>query len=240
MTGPFPNLVAAFPSIEAWVAASPEEMGVVLWRDLRHMRSFSLHNLLATMRERNYHEWGGQAPTEERLGPIAEAYQWLRTVGVIAPSSENPDDFDVIARAARQLDSDSVRGFVAARTSCYALLDHRISDKVWGIYLRGDYDIAVAYAFKVVEVRMREKAGLAASDYGQRLIKKFFTAFNSEIPPEEKGVAHIVHLLIGAFDRYRNEASHLDVSLKDSDEALEVLLLANHCLRIVERAANRT
>jgi hypothetical protein len=58
----------------------------------------------------------------------------------------------------------------------------------------------------------------------------------SDRAPEKIGMPHIVHLLISAFDRYRNEASHLDVSLKDSDEALELLLLANHCLRIVERA----
>jgi hypothetical protein len=62
------------------------------------------------------------------------------------------------------------------------LLDHRISDKVWGIYLRGDHDIAVDYVFKVVEVRMREKAALAPGDYGERLVKKFFVTFDSGSP----------------------------------------------------------
>ena len=38
--------------------------------------------------------------------------------------------------------------------------------------------------------------------------------------------------MIGAFDRYRNDATHEDV-LMGRDETLEELLLANHCLRIV-------
>jgi hypothetical protein len=222
------------------MAASPEDMGIVLLRDLRTTTpTISLHNIMALLRERYFQEWGGQGPTEERLGPVAEAYQWLRGVGLIAPSPDQPNDFDALTRASKRLDDDGVRDYVAARTSCYALLDHRITEKVWGIYLRGDHDIAVAYAFKVVEVRMREKAGLAASDYGERLVKKFFARFDSEIPADEKGMAHIVHLMVGAFDRYRNEASHQDVTM-GRDEALEVLLLANHCLRIVERAQLRT
>jgi len=173
-----------------------------------------------------------------RLGAVAEAYQWLRTIGLIAPNPRQVDDFDMLTRAAKGLNDEGVRDYAETRTSCYALLDHRISDKVWGIYLRGDHEIAVAYAFKVVDVRMREKAELSQSDYGKRLVKKFFAQFGSEISPDEKGIAHVVHLIVGAFDRYRNEASYQDVTM-GRDEALEVLLLANHCLRSVERAQIR-
>ena len=239
MSGPYAGLFAAFPDRAAWLNASPEEIGVVLVQDLRHSESFSLHYLLATMREHYARLWPDPAELQVRLAAVAEAYQWLRTIGLIAPNPRQVDDFDMLTRAAKGLNGEGMRDYAAARTSCYALLDHRISDKVWGIYLRGDHDIAVAYAFKVVEVRMREKAGLLPSDYGERLVKKFFAQFGSEIPPDEKGMAHVVHLLVGAFDRYRNEASHQDVTM-GRDEALEVLLLANHCLRIVERARVRT
>lgn len=191
------------------------------------------------MREHYARTWVDPADLQARLGAVAEAYQWLRTVGLIAPDPRQPDDFDTLTRAARNLDDAGIRDYVAARTSCYELLDHRLSDKVWGVYLRGDYNMAVAYAFKVVEVRMREKAGLAPSDYGERLVKKFFAQHDSEIPADTKGMAHVVHVLSGAFDRYRNEAAHQDVTM-GRDEAMELSLLANHCLRIVERAQRRS
>jgi hypothetical protein len=110
---------------------------------------------------------------------------------------------------------------------------------VWNIYLRHDYDIAIAYAFKVVEVRMRDKAGLDSNHMGEGLAKKFFERFNSEAPRKGAKGQHlpsVVNFFSGALDRYRNAAVHERPTITDPDEAMEVLLIANHCLRIVERS----
>ena len=237
--GPYQNLFGAFPSRDTWRAAEPEEMGPVLLRDLRShtaANSLSPQNMLGPFPEHFYREFGVQ-PTNDDIAIVLEAYQWLRNVGLIAPSPSQPRDFDVITRRARALDDAGMADFRAARLSAYDMLDRRITNKVWSIYLRGDYDIAIAYAFKIVEIRMREKGGFPSSDMGERLAKKFFEKFPSEAPRKsEKALPSVVHLFIGALDRYRNSAVHEHPSIATPEEAMEVLLLANHCLRVVERS----
>ena len=47
------------------------------------------------------------------------------------------------------------------------------------------------------------------------------------------------HLFAGAYGYFRNPNAHHDVPLNSAIEALEIVLLANHLLRIVDAAVAR-
>lgn len=51
-------------------------------------------------------------------------------------------------------------------------LDPLLEQKVWPLFIRGDYDVAVFQAFKLVEVRVRELGGFPDSDFGVTLMER--------------------------------------------------------------------
>jgi uncharacterized protein (TIGR02391 family) len=216
-------------------------MAGALLRDLVGLNPLSAHNLLSvfsdSLARSGVYDWS------DRIGPALEAYAWLQTHGLLAPSPNSPRENDVISRRGREvIANNSFEKVLRAEVSLYNALHTSIVEKVWPIYLKGDYDIAIAYAFKVVEVRMRERAALDKGYFGERLAKKFFQEFE---PPEGRvsnalALSSSASLFIGAFGRYRNEATHEPARIDDVTEAMEVLLLANHCLRIVNAAQKTT
>jgi hypothetical protein len=123
-----------------------------------------------------------------------------------------------------------------------SLLDDSIIQRVWSPFLRGDYEIAISYAFKRVEVEMREKGGYPNDYFGERLVKKFFLDFH--LPGEPLGAKPKVltaaeQFFIGTLDLYRNPATHLDNTIDNHARAMEVLLIANHQLHLVRGAIAR-
>jgi uncharacterized protein (TIGR02391 family) len=78
---------------------------------------------------------------------------------------------------------------------------------------------------------------LTAKDIGTNLIHK---AFDSEVgqltdmSTEKAEREARAHLFAGAIGSYKNPHSHRNVALDDPDEAAEIILLANHLLRIVD------
>ena len=104
--------------------------------------------------------------------------------------------------------------------------------------------VAVFQAIKAVEVAVREAAGLDSGLLGVKLMRAAFAPETGPLtnPNVERGEqVGRMKLFAGAIASYKNPMSHQEVDIDDPEEALEIVLLANHLLRIVElRAASKT
>jgi uncharacterized protein (TIGR02391 family) len=84
---------------------------------------------------------------------------------------------------------------------------------------------------------VRDASGLGAKDIGAPLMRKAFDPRNG--PLTDAGVDESerearAHLFAGAISSYKNPHSHRNVALDSPDEAAEIIMLANHLLRIVD------
>ena len=78
------------------------------------------------------------------------------------------------------LSAEHVAAYRQANLLPRQLLHGRIAAKVWGTFIRGEYDTAVFQAFKEVEVSVRAAAGLPDTEIGTSLMRR---AFNPESGP---------------------------------------------------------
>ena len=121
-------------------------------------------------------------------------------------------------------------------------LDPTLANKVHHLFIRGDYDIAVLQAFKEVEICVRKAASLSNDSYGVNLMRAAFHPDNGKIT--NKGLAAserqaMSDLFAGVIGLFKNPSSHRDVDWEDPKECAELIYLANHLLRIVDRNSQR-
>ena len=102
--------------------------------------------------------------------------------------------------------------------------------------MRGEFDVAVFQAMKAVEVAVREASRLT-TEIGVRLMRKAFDPKKgplTDMQAEEGEREARSALFAGAIGSYKNTHSHHDVKLDDAAEAIEIIMLANHLLRITD------
>jgi uncharacterized protein (TIGR02391 family) len=241
------NLADLIPDAEVLLALDPGELGLRILQVLRSTPSH-LHQLDLTAFTNSVvghpQTPNGGYPAFRRMEvmeAIREAWAWLEGQGLLLPDPGYVDRRAgprVLSRRASRLaeDADPRRALSAQRLP-KDLLHPKIREDVWGLYHRGKYDTAVFEAMKAVEVSVRDAACLSAKDIGVPLMRKAFDPENGPLTDKatEKGEREArSSLFAGAIGSYKNPHSHRNVALDDPDEAAEIILLANHLLRIVD------
>jgi uncharacterized protein (TIGR02391 family) len=178
---------------------------------------------------------------EEIREAVTEAWAWLEAQGLLVPMAPHaqPEGWKRLSRRAlRFLELDAFVPYTIARRLDQDMLNPRIRARVWATFIRGEFDVAAYIAMKEVEIAVREASGYGNDKYGVGMMREAFhpengplTDRNSEKAEREARSA----LFAGAIGAHKNPLSHRNVNLDDATEAIEIVLLANHLLRIVER-----
>ena len=236
------SIYSLVPSAQDMLELQPEELAGVLMThlnslppsDQQQLNRYNFSIDTHTIEEYPSDQW------DELKHALTEAWVWLEREGLLVPKPGTQGEWVVISRRGQKLRTrDQVDSYRRANRLPSQLLHPRIAQKVWALFLRGDYDTAVFQAFKEVEVEVRKAANFADADIGVDLMRKAFKkcgplADATVLKAEQEALAH---LFAGAIGSYKNPHSHRSVTI-ESTEAAEMIVLASHLLGIVDKRSS--
>lgn len=178
---------------------------------------------------------------------FAEAWAWLEVnlflVQGLPPEGVRSPDYRKLSRLAESFSEEAdVTSYMIARRFSKALLHDKIAGRSWKAFERGEYDSAILQAMKAVEIEVRSVSGLGDRD-GVNLISSAFAPQKDNKPDcgpltdKEVNTAEQIgrlQLFAGTYSSYRNPAAHRDFSIDSPEEAIEILMIASHLLRIID------
>lgn len=243
---PTPTLISIFPTPDDLLAVTPEELGAVLLEVMPRLMQTGLIQIGAFTHELYAAGQSGYQGAKQRevTYAFAEAMNWLEAQGLIMSA---PDQFStgffVKTRRAQTLQTRiDVAAYTEGRILPVELLPAVFAQKVVPLFRRGDHDVAVFQAFKLVEVAVRDAANAKGAAYkdsevGTSLMRK---AFHPENGPLTNGGLVVgereaeMSLFAGAIGHAKNPTSHRDVVIRAPDAA-RLIVFASHLFSLVEQ-----
>ena len=153
---------------------------------------------------------------------------------------QQDEDTDILHPTTRgvQFKESDFQKLIGKWTLVPSLLFHKtILKKAWPYVERSEFADAVFQAFKAVEIETRKAAGYPPESIGVKLMREAFdpdkgALTDYTIPKAERQA--MADLFSGTIGLYKNPHSHREVEL-EFNEAFEMLLLASHLLKIIDR-----
>ena len=227
---------------EVLLALEPEELAPHVLAHLRKVTTNAKFHLQDIISDRLFEDPNAYPQTRrgEIERAIAEGWEWLRVNLIIVPEpgSNGQNGWMQLSRRGAALKTPTqFDTFRSAAKFPRAAMHPLIADKVWLAFSRGDLEDAVFFAFKTVEIRVREASGATANDIGISLMRNAFDKAKgplTDLSQPEGERDSLSHLFAGAIGSYKNPYSHRTVTITDVREAQEMVILASHLLRIVD------
>lgn len=239
-------VVQAIPDVDVFLSLEPEELGARLLflakqrNGIFYPSSFETEIWEAEMRRQPTYPRNRRA---EIALAFAEAWAWLEAQALIVPAPDQSpgSGWRVLSRRARRFESEAeYASYAVSRMLQRESLHAKIAESVWMAFMRQEFDVAVFQSMKAVEVAVRDAAGLGNNLIGVSLMREAFAPEKgplADLNVERGEQVARMELFAGAIGSYKNPHSHRDIDVDNPLEAIEIILLANHLLRIVEARA---
>ena len=234
-----PGLVDYFPDANALAALAPEDLGMILLDLMHQVRgpnpAFTPSDFVTPIWNAN--AAGFPISRKEDVNRVfAEAWQWLENEGLVMCRPESNGWFCLTRKGAALKSTIEVDAYRHGNILPEAILHPTLAAKVRPMFLRGDYDVAVVQAFKLVEVTVRRAARLPDALIGTKLMRAAFhpddgALRDSSAPSGERQA--MSDLFAGAFGQARNPFAHRDVAISRVDAA-RLIGFASYLLGLAE------
>lgn len=237
------TLFQIFPNPEDLLSLPPEVLASILVENIPDHRRREGHFLLGDFTYGCLQQYGGQNAYPHKYdapvtNAIAEALNWLTAQGLIMPDPGQPSQWLMLTRRGQSLKTRAdVEAFRKAHILPRELLNPVFSERVWPLFLQGDYDTAVFRAFQEIEVKVRETCHYSDKLLGVDLMRK---AFHEETGPLRNRAAVTAErqaerdLFVGSIGHAKNPSSHRNID-HDPSAAAQLIVFASYLLDIVER-----
>ena len=237
------ELYKNYPDPDEILNLEPEELAEIVLFILQEKEEvFCLDNCISEIpfaEERRFDKNGYPQDRKYEVDlAVSEAFSCLRALTLIVDKPGSSEGiWMVLSRRARRMETKrDFQQFVRVRQFNRDALHPEVAGKVWNTVLRGEFADAISSAMQIVEIAVREAGKFDDSLVGIKLISAAFGPKGSlrdkkAHEAEEEGIHH---LFMGAVKAYRNPHAHRRVHVVDVMEAMEVVMLASHLLRIID------
>lgn len=235
------TIYSIIPNPEDLLAMEPEEIAGIVLEHLNaaYPGEVNLQTFSSVTTVKEY-------PPEYRdilLRALMEAWVWLEREGLVVQKPwEMGKWFFISRRGYRMRQASDLEAYRKANLLPKDSLHPVIKAKVWGIFLKGDYDTAIFQAFKEVEVAVRQAAGLGDDLDGPDLMLKAFQPPDGPLAdrntsPELQEAT--LDLFASSISLYRNPLRQENITVTNSTHAAEIIVMASHLMRIIDSRLER-